>query len=115
MLAACLPGSPRSHHQPSLSLLPSSPSQDPELLLARNGGKAPLTMQSFTKLVDAVGTPPAPAADPPAQLRAIAAAAAREVGDAGVPSLAAIGYPPSGTTPFKGGETAALARMAGAC
>lgn len=30
-----------------------------------------------------------------------------------MPSLADIGYPPAGTTPFKGGETAALARMAG--
>ena len=29
--------------------------QDPQLLLARNGGKPPLTMQSFTKLVDAGG------------------------------------------------------------
>ncbi len=30
-----------------------------------------------------------------------------------MPSLTDIGYPPAGTTPFKGGETAALARMAG--
>lgn len=29
-----------------------------------------------------------------------------------VPSLSDIGYPPTATTPFRGGETAALARMA---
>lgn len=29
--------------------------QDPQLLLARNGGKPPLTMQAFTKLADAGG------------------------------------------------------------
>ncbi len=37
--------------------------------MARCKGKAPpLTMQAFTKLVDGVGAPPAPAPDPPAQL-----------------------------------------------
>ena len=35
--------------------LPCAVLQDPQLLLARNGGKPPLTMQSFTKLVDAGG------------------------------------------------------------
>ena len=40
--------------------------------------------------------------------------AAAAVSGARVPSLAALGYPPAGTTPFEGGETAALARMAGA-
>jgi hypothetical protein len=40
--------------------------------------------------------------------------AARDGGAAvAVPLLADLGYPPAGTTPFKGGETAALARMAG--
>ncbi|KAL4418944.1 hypothetical protein ABPG77_009124 [Micractinium sp. CCAP 211/92] len=87
---------------------------DPQMLLDRNGGKPPITMQSFTKLVDSVGAPPAPAADPPEKLpplppKAEAQAAAAE---ADVPSLTDIGYPPAGTTPFKGGETAALARMA---
>lgn len=32
---------------------PHTSPQDPQLLLARNGGRPPLTMQSFTKLVDA--------------------------------------------------------------
>ena len=40
-------------------------------------------------------------------------AAALDAAASGVPSLADIGYPPAGTTPFKGGESAALARMAG--
>lgn len=31
-----------------------------------------------------------------------------------VPSLTDIGYPDAATSPFKGGEAAALARMAGA-
>jgi cryptochrome len=86
---------------------------DPQLLLARNGGKPPLTMQAFTKLADAVGPPPAPAADPPEKLPPLAPqAASLDAAASGVPSLADIGYPPAGTTPFKGGETAALARMA---
>lgn len=85
---------------------------DPQLLLARNGGKPPLTMQSFTKLVDAVGAPPAPAADPPEKLPPLPSKAEAQATAADVPSLADIGYPPAGTTPFKGGETAALARMA---
>ena len=42
--------------------------QDPELLLARNKGKAPLTYRGFEKLVAAVGPPPAPCPDPPALL-----------------------------------------------
>ncbi|KAI3439135.1 hypothetical protein D9Q98_001543 [Chlorella vulgaris] len=90
---------------------------DPELLLSRSGGKPPLTMQSFTKLVTAVGPPPEPAADPPGKLPPLAPKAAKEAARDGgaavaVPLLADLGYPPAGTTPFKGGETAALARMA---
>ncbi|KAI7839651.1 hypothetical protein COHA_006460 [Chlorella ohadii] len=86
---------------------------DPQLLLARNGGKPPLTMQAFTKLVDAVGPPPAPAADPPEKLPPLAPQAASLAAAAcSVPSLSDIGYPPAGSTPFKGGETEALARMA---
>lgn len=38
-------------HEPPRFLRP----QDPQLLLARNGGKPPLTMQAFTKLADAGG------------------------------------------------------------
>lgn len=36
---------------PTVASTPASP-QDPQMLLDRNGGKPPLTMQSFTKLVD---------------------------------------------------------------
>ncbi|EFN51376.1 hypothetical protein CHLNCDRAFT_7260, partial [Chlorella variabilis] len=82
---------------------------DPQVLLQRNGGRAPLTMQSFTKLVDGGGCA--------AGYRCIAApswpqAAALVSSSVAVPSLTDIGYPPTGTTPFKGGESAALARMA---
>ncbi len=38
------------------------------MLVMRNGGSPPLTMQSFVKLVDKVGDPPAPAPDPPAAI-----------------------------------------------
>ena len=45
---------------------------DPADLLRRSpGGRPPLTMKSFEKLVDSVGAPPAPAAAPPASLPAI--------------------------------------------
>ena len=42
--------------------------QDTSELVKRNGGKAPLTYQSFIKLVGKLGPPPAPAADPPGSL-----------------------------------------------
>ena len=45
---------------------------DPAELLRRSpGGRPPLTMKSFEKLVDSMGVPPAPAAAPPASLPAI--------------------------------------------
>lgn len=86
---------------------------DPGQLLARAGGRAPLTMQSFLKLVAALGDPPAPAPDPPARLPGPAPGTkGAEEGATGIPSLAALGYTEAPTSPFKGGEAAALARMA---
>jgi cryptochrome len=71
-------------------------------------------MASFLKVVDSLGDPVAPAQDPPAALPAPAPSALR-CGDteSSVPSLAELGYPAEGgATPFRGGETVALARMA---
>jgi hypothetical protein len=62
----------------------------------------------------AVGAPPAPAADPPGRLPPLPpAAAGLEDAAVAVPRLEDLGYPSAGSTPFKGGEAAALARMAG--
>jgi hypothetical protein len=81
---------------------PSRPPQEPEALIAANGGKPPLTMQSFTKLVDRVGDPAAPAAAPPAALPAPGAGAAgAEEGRTAVPSLQELGFTEAPTTPFK--------------
>ncbi|KAG2432367.1 hypothetical protein HYH02_012940 [Chlamydomonas schloesseri] len=85
---------------------------DTDMLVARNGGSAPLTMQSFTKLVDRVGDPPAPAPDPPAAIpppapdMPSAAPAAT-----GVPTWQEVGFKEAPRTIFKGGETEALARL----
>ena len=54
--------------QTALPLLAPPSFQDTDELVSRNGGRPPLTMVSFTKLVDRVGAPPAPAPDPPGQL-----------------------------------------------
>jgi cryptochrome len=87
---------------------------DLEALAAAAGGKAPLTMQSFQKLLAVVGPPPPPAPDAPAALPGPAPGAwSCAPAEAAVPSLAACGYPADGATaPFRGGEGAALARMA---
>jgi cryptochrome len=86
---------------------------DPSILISKNGGKAPMTMQSFQKLVDKVGPPPAPAADPPSELPACPLVSD---GGYGVPSMKEIGYGEEYTKdakkPVDGGETAALARLA---
>ncbi len=76
--------------------------QDTEELVRRNGGKPPLTMQSFTKLVDKAGSPPAPAPDPPAALPAPAAGAAgTEPSATGVPTWQEMGFKEGPTSPFK--------------
>ncbi|KAI8474142.1 MAG: FAD binding domain of DNA photolyase-domain-containing protein [Monoraphidium minutum] len=85
---------------------------DPAALIAANGGRPPLTMQAFTKLVDRAGDPPPPAGPPPAALPPPdgGAAGAGEEGT-GVPTLAEVGFPDAPTAPFKGGETEALRRL----
>lgn len=86
---------------------------DPNVLIAKNGGKVPLTMQSFQKVVDKVGAPPAPVADPPSRLPSFGAVQDNEYL---VPSLEDVGYGAEHTKeankPVEGGETAALARLA---
>ena len=86
---------------------------DPADIVRRSGGKAPLTMKSFEKIINAMGDPQAPAADPPATLPCPANNAPRcsEI-ESLVPFLVDLGYSDSATTPFRGGESAALSRMA---
>lgn len=79
------------------------------------GGKLPLTMQGFTKMVDSLGDPPAPLADPPAAMPGPEPGkkfTSKEEGR--VPTLTELGYeeiPADRQSPFRGGETAALARL----
>jgi len=88
---------------------------DPQVLIQRAGGQPPLTMKSFEKLVDSIGNPPAPAPDPPSTLPA-PTLGVEYCGDleSRVPALSDLaayaGHTP--TTPFHGGESVALARMA---
>lgn len=83
---------------------------DTDELVKRSGGKAPLTMQSFTKLVDKVGDPPAPllapSAIPPPGPGVQSWGSPLEV-----PSLQEVGFTETPTTIFKGGESQALPRM----
>lgn len=70
--------------------------QDTEQLLAQNGGKVPLTMQSFTKLIDKVGEPTAPLTAPaticpPGPVDEVVS----------VPTLAEVGFTQQPTTIFK--------------
>ncbi|CAG9467200.1 unnamed protein product [Pedinophyceae sp. YPF-701] len=88
---------------------------DVEEVVRKNKGKAPLTMTAFTKIVDAMPAPK-PAPDPPSKLPPVPSGA-KHTGDkeSKIPDLKALGHeqPPAGPeTPFKGGETAALARLA---
>ncbi len=86
--------------------------QDTSEIVKRNGGKPPLTMKAFEKLVDKMGDPPAPAVDPPAQLPGPAPGAKGTEQEAtSVPTLAELGYEEAPTSPFKGGETEALRRL----
>jgi hypothetical protein len=86
---------------PRVSLLPPLFMQDTGALVAANGGKAPLTMQAFTKLVDRVGDPPAPLAAPAGVPPPAAAVLAQERGPLGVPTLAEVGFADAPTTIFK--------------
>eukprot|EP00878_Enallax_costatus_P020725 GHUV01021916.1.p1 GENE.GHUV01021916.1~~GHUV01021916.1.p1 ORF type:complete len:400 (+),score=98.18 GHUV01021916.1:1271-2470(+) len=79
---------------------------DTEQLIAQNNGKVPVTMQSFTKLIDKVG-------DPQAALLAPAIIPPPGPFDelVSVPTLAEVGFTQAPTTIFKGGESQALARL----
>jgi len=100
---------------------------DPADIVAKNGGKPPLTMQSFVKVCDSLGPPLPPAVDPPMNIPGPAPGTPHveytttKGGDScltwgKVPSLSDIGYEePKDSrevSPFEGGETAALARLA---
>ncbi|KAK3288478.1 (6-4)DNA photolyase [Cymbomonas tetramitiformis] len=92
---------------------------DIDWLIQKAGGKAPLTYQSFTKLVDQVGPPPAalppPTALPPPKSDALRLAAEAGLpGDGCVPSLTTLGYSELADGigfPFTGGETTGLQQM----
>ncbi|KAG1670815.1 hypothetical protein FOA52_003406 [Chlamydomonas sp. UWO 241] len=85
---------------------------DTSELVERNGGKAPLTMTSFTKLLDKAGKPHAPASDPSAALPGPAKGAVGTAEDeTSVPTWQEVGFTEAPTSPFKGGETEALARL----
>ena len=82
---------------------------DPAAIAAASGGTAPLTYQGFLKAAAKVGPPRAPAGPAPDSLPPPTGAPA-----APVPTLAECdaykGH--SSTTPFKGGESVGLARLA---
>ena len=85
-----------------------NPSSDAFLLSASS-------FQAFLKVIDKLGPPAPPAADPPAQLPApLADAEALSGCRHGIPTLQALDYPASDAdeqVPFPGGETQALARL----
>uniref|UniRef100_A0A383VLE2 Photolyase/cryptochrome alpha/beta domain-containing protein n=1 Tax=Tetradesmus obliquus TaxID=3088 RepID=A0A383VLE2_TETOB len=80
---------------------------DTDVLLRAAGGRAPQTMQAFTKLIDKVGDPPAPLSAP-ASLPPPGPVAEAVTS---VPTLAEVGYQREPTTVFKGGESQALVRL----
>ncbi|KAK9914767.1 hypothetical protein WJX75_000282 [Coccomyxa subellipsoidea] len=82
-------------------------------VVAKNGGKAPLTYKGFEKAIAALGPPEPPAEDPPAKLPPIGAdSKGTDSEKTGVPSVRELGYPDEASTDIKGGETEALARLA---
>ncbi|MEW5299813.1 MAG: hypothetical protein WDW38_010854 [Sanguina aurantia] len=85
---------------------------DTASIVRRNGGKVPLTMGSFNSLVDRIGDPPAPAPGPPSAIPPPAeGAAGTAAAETRVPTCAEMGFKDAPTSVFKGGETAALARL----
>ncbi|GFR42357.1 hypothetical protein Agub_g3052, partial [Astrephomene gubernaculifera] len=102
---------------------------DTDMLVARNGGSPPLTMQAFCRLVERVGEPLPPAPDPPAQLPPLPplpppATTSGEEGEeqgrqrpsadpavTGVPTWQEVGFKEAPVTIFRGGETEALRRL----
>lgn len=74
---------------------------DTAMLVARNNGAAPLTMQSFTKLVDRVGPPPAPRPAPTRVPPPAPGAPGTEPEATGVPTWQEVGFKEPPTTIFK--------------
>lgn len=71
-------------------------------VVAKNGGKAPLTYKGFEKAIAALGPPAAPAEDPPARLPPVdPTARGADSNETNVPSLADIGYPDEASTDIK--------------
>lgn len=74
------------------------------MLVRRSNGKLPVTMQSFTKLVDKVGDPPAPL-DAPGAIPPPGPAAQAWGQPLTVPTLEEVGFTGTPTTIFKVGAT----------
>ncbi|MQM06510.1 hypothetical protein Taro_039331 [Colocasia esculenta] len=82
---------------------------DPADVIQKNGGKPPLTYQSFVKLV---GQPPSPIAQRVTSLPPVGDVGEYEI--LGVPTLQELGYGDIGQvefSPFRGGESEALKRL----
>jgi cryptochrome len=93
---------------------------DPDVLLTAAKSHMPIAYQSFLKLLAGLPPPPKPLPAPAAEsMPPISRGASALAGEGGVdapafsvPTLAEMGYDPSkATTPFRGGETEALARL----
>jgi cryptochrome len=93
---------------------------DPDVLLKAVKGSMPATYQSFLKLLGGLPPPPKPLPAPVAEsMPPISRGASALVAEGGVdspafnvPTLAELGYDPSkATTPIRGGEGEALARL----
>ena len=86
---------------------------DLSALIERAGGHPPLSMKRFEALIEDAGDPPAPVDDPASKLPSVPSDSDVCVDDQSlVPTLSELGYSVAATSPFKGGESAALARMA---
>lgn len=82
------------------------------MLIKRSNGKPPLTMQSFTKLVDKLGDPPAPL-EAPASIPPPGPAALAWGGPLDVPTLEEVGFTGTPTTIFQ--VLSACTHMNAAC
>ncbi len=75
---------------------------DTKDVVAKNGGKPPLTYKGFEKAITSLGPPSAPVADPPANLPPIdASSKGTDSSETGVPSLSDLGYPDDASTDIK--------------
>lgn len=69
-----------------------------EDVLAKNGGRPPLSYKSFERAMHALGPPAAPAEDPPARMPPLGPTLNV---DGSVPTLAQLGYPATATTDIR--------------